>query len=43
LKEATILRQNSKETTELLKDKTSKMRGMMMMKGMFRQKGTSQQ
>jgi hypothetical protein len=43
MKEATSLPQISKGTTELLKDKTSKTRGMMMTKGMFLQKDTSQQ
>jgi hypothetical protein len=35
--------QSSKETTELLKDKTSKTRDMMTTEDTFRQKGTSQQ
>jgi hypothetical protein len=34
---------NQQGNTKLLKDKTSKTRDMMMMKGMFHQKGTSQQ
>jgi hypothetical protein len=38
LKEATILWQNSKETTELLKDKTSKTRDTMTTKDMSHQK-----
>jgi hypothetical protein len=42
-KEATNLPQISKGTTELLKDKTNKTRDMMMMKGTFHQKDTSQQ
>jgi hypothetical protein len=42
-KGATILRQTSKETTELLKDKTSKTRDTMTTKGTFHQKDTSQQ
>jgi hypothetical protein len=43
LKEATILRQISKETTEVFKDKTSKIRDTMTMTGMFHPKDTSQQ
>jgi hypothetical protein len=43
LKEVPTLRQSSKETAELLKDKTSKTRDTTTAKDMFRQKGTSQQ
>jgi hypothetical protein len=41
MKEAASLQQISKGTTGPLKDKASKTRGMMTMKGTFHQKGTS--